>query len=40
MREQYYWLAAGANLVWENSTADWLADKPSERIEYLYIFNL
>jgi hypothetical protein len=24
---------AGADLVWENSTAGWLADKPNEQSE-------
>ena len=26
---------ADADLVWENSTADWLADKPNEHSVYL-----
>ena len=28
---------ASTDLVWENSTADWLADKPNEHSEYLPI---
>ena len=26
---------AGADLVWEKNTADWLADKPAQQSEYI-----
>ena len=30
----WLWLVAGADLVWENNTIGWLADKPNEQSEY------
>ena len=32
----WLWLVAGADLVWENNTIGWLADKPNEQSDNIY----